>query len=197
MRLFVALDIDSEIRRRIGEFRNQMRTLAPDVRWVGPETFHVTLQFLGESEKLDEIRAALQQVKGTAVPMAFRSAGFFPNPKSPRVFWIGIESNEHLQKLANSIGAALKPLGFERDAGPYKPHLTLARAGSGRPKPVRGEQSAPGLLAVRAKLESLAPVEFGRMTTREFCLYESKLSPTGAQYAKMARYSLSESALRA
>jgi 2'-5' RNA ligase len=197
MRLFVALDIDSEIRRRIGEFRNQMRTLAPDVRWVGPETFHVTLQFLGESEKLDEIRAALQQVKGTAVPMAFRSAGFFPNPKSPRVFWIGIESNEHLQKLANSIGAALKPLGFERDAGPYKPHLTLARAGSGRPKPVRGEQSAPGLLAVRAKLESLAPVEFGRMTTREFCLYESKLSPTGAQYAKMARYSLSESALPA
>jgi 2'-5' RNA ligase len=197
MRLFVALDIDSEIRRRIGEFRNQMRTLAPDVRWVGPETFHVTLQFLGESEKLDEIRAALQQVKGTAVPMAFRSAGFFPNPKSPRVFWIGIESNEHLQKLANSIGAALKPLGFERDAGPYKPHLTLARAGSGRPKPVRGEQCAPGLLAVRAKLESLAPVEFGRMTTREFCLYESKLSPTGAQYAKMARYSLSESALPA
>ena len=197
MRLFVALDIDSEIRKRIGEFRSQMRTFAPDVRWVGPETFHVTLQFLGESEKLDEIRAALQQVKGTAVPMAFRSAGFFPNPKSPRVFWIGIESNEHLQKLANSIGAALKPLGFERDAGPYKPHLTLARAGSGRPKPVRGEQCAPGLLAVRAKLESLAPVEFGRMTTREFCLYESKLSPTGAQYAKMARYSLSESALPA
>jgi len=197
MRLFVALDIDSEIRRRIGEFRNQMRTLAPDVRWVGPETFHVTLQFLGETKKLDEIRNALQEVKGAAVPMAFRGSGFFPNPKSPRVLWVGIESNEHLQKLANSIGAALKPLGFERDAGPYKPHLTLARAGSGRPKPVRGEQSAPGLLAVRAKLESLAPVEFGRMTTREFCLYESKLSPTGAQYAKMARYSLSESALPA
>jgi 2'-5' RNA ligase len=164
---------------------------------VGPETFHVTLQFLGETKKLDEIRNALQEVKGAAVPMAFRGSGFFPNPKSPRVLWVGIESNEHLQKLANSIGAALKPLGFERDAGPYKPHLTLARAGSGRPKPVRGEQCAPGLLAVRAKLESLAPVEFGRMTTREFCLYESKLSPTGAQYAKMARYSLSESALRA
>jgi 2'-5' RNA ligase len=167
------------------------------VRWVGPETFHVTLQFLGETEKLDEIRGALQQVKSAGVSMAFRSAGFFPNPKSPRVFWVGIESDEHLQELANSIGAALKPLGFERDAGPYKPHLTLARAGSGRPKPVRGEQSAPGLLAVRAKLESLAPVEFGRMTAREFCLYESKLSPTGAQYAKMARYSLSESALPA
>jgi len=190
MRLFVALDIDSEIRRRIGEFRKQMREFAPDVRWVGPETFHVTLQFLGETEKLDEIRNALQQVKGAAVSMAFRGTGFFPNPKKPRVFWVGIESDEHLQELANSIGAALKPLGFERDPGPYKPHLTLARAGSGRPKPVRGEQSAPGLLAVRVKVESLAPPEFGTMTAREFCLYESKTSPTGAKYSKLARYPL-------
>lgn len=195
MRLFVALDIDSGIRKRIGEFRSQMREFAPDVRWVGPETFHVTLQFLGETDKLDEIRSALQQVKGAAVPMAFRGAGFFPNPKSPRVFWIGIESDEHLQELANSIRAALKPLGSERDAGPFKPHLTLARAGSGRPKPVRGEHSAPGLLAVRVKLESIVPVEFGTMTAREFYLYESKLSPTGAQYSKVARYLLSEPAL--
>ncbi|MGA2370758.1 MAG: RNA 2',3'-cyclic phosphodiesterase [Candidatus Korobacteraceae bacterium] len=190
MRLFVALDIEPEIRKRIGEFRNQMRTLAPDVRWVGPETFHVTLQFLGETMKLDEIRGALQAVKIAAVPMAFRGAGFFPNPKSPRVFWVGIESDEHLQELANSIGAAVEPLGFERDAGPYKPHLTLARAGSGRPKPIREEHSAPGLPAVRVKLESLAPPEFGRMTAREFCLYESKLSPTGAQYTKLAQYPL-------
>jgi len=197
MRLFVALDIEAEIRGRIGEFRKQMREFAPDVRWVGPETFHVTLQFLGETEKLEEIRGALQQVKGTALPMAFRGTGFFPNPKSPRVFWVGIESDEHLQELAESVGAALKPLGFERDAGPYKPHLTLARAGSGRPKPVRGEQSAPGLLAVRVKLESLPPAEFGTMTAREFYLYESKLSPTGAQYTKLARYPLSEPALPA
>ena len=190
MRLFVALDIEPEIRKRIAEFRDQMRALAPDVRWVGPETFHVTLQFLGETQKLEEIRRALEQVKGAAVPLAFRGAGFFPNPKSPRVFWVGIESDEHLQELANSVGAALKPLGFARDAGPYKPHLTLARAGSGRPRPVRGEQSAPGLLAVRVKLESLAAPEFGRMTAREFYLYESKLSPKGAQYKKVARYPL-------
>ncbi len=190
MRLFVALDIDLEIRKRIGEFRDQMRACAPEVRWVGPETFHVTLQFLGETEKLDEIRGALQQVRGAAVPMAFRGAGFFPNPKAPQVFWVGIESDEQLQELAKSIGAALKPLGFERDSGPYKPHLTLARAGSGRPKPVRGERSAPGLIAVRVKLEGLAPLEFGRMMAREFCLYESKLSPTGAQYTKLARYPL-------
>jgi 2'-5' RNA ligase len=192
MRLFVALDIDPDIRCRMSEFRNQMRALAPDVHWVSPETFHVTLQFLGETEKLDEIRGGLQQVRSAPLTLSFRGTGFFPTPKSPRVFWIGIESDERLQQLADSVSAALKPLGFERDHGPYKPHLTLARAGSGRPQPVRGEHSAPGLLAVRAKLEGLAQPEFGKMTAPEFCLYQSKLLPAGAQYTKLARYALEE-----
>jgi 2'-5' RNA ligase len=192
MRLFVALDIDPDIRKRIAEFRDQMRSLAPDVRWVGPETFHITLQFLGETDKLDEIRKALEQIKSARVPLTFRGTGFFPSSRSPRVFWVGIESGENLQQLANSIGAALKPLGFERDAGPFKPHLTLARRGSGRPNPRRGDQSAPGLLAVRAKLEGLASPDFGTMTAREFCLYESKLSPKGAHYTKLSQYPLEE-----
>jgi len=190
MRLFVALDIEPGIRQKLSAFRDQVRAFAPAVRWVGPETFHVTLQFLGETQKLDEIKQALQQVRGMPIGLSFRGTGFFPTARSPRVFWVGIESDEHLLELANSLGSALKPLGFERDAGLYKPHLTLARAGSGRPRPVRGEPSAPGLLAVCAKLESIAPPEFGTMTAREFYLYESKLSPKGAQYTKLARYPL-------
>ena len=190
MRLFVALDIDAEIRLRIAEFRDQMRVIAPEVRWVGPETFHVTLQFLGETKKLEEIRNALRAVKAAAVELTFRGAGFFPTPKAPRVFWVGIESDVRLQELAKAIGAAMQPLGFEVDKGPYKPHLTLARAGSGRPRPVPGERAAPALERVRAKIESMAQPEFGTMTAREFYLYESKLSPSGAKYTKLARYPL-------
>jgi RNA 2',3'-cyclic 3'-phosphodiesterase len=191
MRLFVALDIDPDIRQRITEFRNQMRPLAPDVRWVDPETFHITLQFLGETRKLDEIqRALLTGGLGKPVQLGFRNAGFFPSPKSPRVFWVGIEGDEHLPELANSIGQALQPLGFERDAAPFNPHLTLARSGSGRPHPVPGEPSAPALQQLRTKLETLGQLEFGTMTAHEFYLYESKLSPAGAKYTKLARYPL-------
>jgi len=192
MRLFVALDIDPEIRKRITAFRDQMRLLAPDVRWVAPDSFHITLQFLGETDQLNQIRAALEQVKASAVSLTFHGAGFFPNPKSPRIFWVGIDSDENLQQLSNQIRGALKPLGFERDHGPYKPHLTLARAGSGRPRAVRGEPAAPGLLAVRVKLETIAQPDFGTMTAREFLLYESKLSPKGSQYTKLSRYPLEE-----
>ena len=190
MRFFVALDIDPEIRERIAAFRNQMRVLAPDVRWVGPEAFHVTLQFLGETKKADEVRRALNEVKTDAVQLRFRDAGFFPNPKAPRVFWVGIESDQHLATLADSVARATQPLGFERDAGPYTPHLTLARSGSGRPRPVPGERSASGLQRVRDELAKLPAPDFGTMMAHEFYLYESHLSPAGARYEKRASYLL-------
>ena len=127
MRLFIALDTEPEISERIAAFHNQMRAVAPDVRWVGPETFHITLQFLGETKKFEEIRRALKQVTAGAVQLSFRGAGFFPNPKAPRVFWVGIESDQRLQALADSVATATHALGFEREHGPYTPHLTLAR----------------------------------------------------------------------
>jgi 2'-5' RNA ligase len=190
MRLFIALDIDEPIRERITTFRNEMRLLAPDVRWVGPETFHATLQFLGETKKLDEICRALQPLKLPAVPLAFRGAGFFPNSKAPRVFWIGIAGGDNLQTLVTEVAKAVLPLGFESDATSFMPHLTLARSGSGRPRPVPGERPAPGLQQVRAKLEILPPPDFGTMTAHEFILYESHLSSAGPHYERRERFPL-------
>jgi 2'-5' RNA ligase len=190
MRLFVALDSDPEIRQRVTHFRDEMRKLAPGVRWVGPETFHVTLQFLGETPKVEEIKAALATVKAVPVTITFRGAGFFPTPQRARVFWVGIESGKELQSLADSVGAALAPLGFKRDAGLYNPHLTLARAGSGRPHFKPGDKAAPGLQQVRVKLEGQPPPEFGTMTAHEFVLYQSTLSPSGSRYTKLASFPL-------
>jgi RNA 2',3'-cyclic 3'-phosphodiesterase len=190
MRLFVALDIDAAIRDRITAFRDRMRRLAPGVRWVGPETFHVTLQFLGEASKLDEIVQALQAVNSSPVQLSFRRASFFPNPKSPRVFWVGIDADAHLQELVTAVSQVLTPLGFARDPGPFTPHLTLARSGSGSPKPVHGERPAPALLRVAVELATSPPPDFGTMTAHQFYLYESHLSPAGPRYEKRATFAL-------
>ena len=194
MRLFVALDIDSAIRQRITVFRDQLRPLAPDVRWGSPENFHVTLQFLGETTKADEIHHVMQSIKSLPVPLDVRSAGFFPNSKAPRVFWIGIQSDEHLQQLVSAISQALAPLGFPREPGLFTPHLTLARSGSGRPQPVPSEKPAPSLQRVRDELAKLPSPDFGTMTAHEFYLYESHLSPSGPRYEKRATFPLRPSA---
>ena len=47
MRIFIALDIDDALRTRLEQFLDGVRDFAPDVRWVRPESMHVTLKFVG------------------------------------------------------------------------------------------------------------------------------------------------------
>ncbi len=120
----------------------------------------------------------------------FAAQDFFLTRRLPRVFWIGIESDSHLQTLVSAVAQALTPLGFERDTGAFTPHLTLARSGSGRPRPVPGERPAPDLQRVRDELAMSPPPDFGTMTAQQFVLYESYLSSAGPRYEKRATFPL-------
>ena len=192
MRLFVALDIDVEIRHKLERFVDGVRGFAPDVRFVGPESFHITLKFLGETSNVEEIKSSLRNVSAHPFPIAFRGYGFFPGQKNARVFWGGIEAGAELQELAGAVDKAMTPLGFESERGPYRPHLTLARSGSGRPGKMSGDRTNSNFAGLNYKLSQLPQPEFGTMTAREFFLYESKLSPRGAQYTKIERFPFAE-----
>lgn len=190
MRLFVALDIDAAIRQRLHDFANEVHTHAPEVRFVAAETFHVTLKFLGETERVAEIERGLEAVSGDAIEVSFRGYGFFPTADHPRVFWAGIEATSALQALASRVDEAMRTIGFPSERGPYKPHLTLARSGSGNPRGGRGDRPDAKFHVVRQYLSGKTAPEFGTMTAHEFFLFESILSPRGATYRKVRRYPL-------
>ena len=197
MRLFVGIDIEPEIRERIARFVEGAREFAPEARWVKPETFHVTLKFIGEvrDEKVEDVKNALGRATGAATAISFRGFGFFPTPRNARVFWVGIEADPNLEALARAVDEQLvgvQALGIEPEKARYKPHLTLARASmrsSGNPHQ-RASGSAPAFQRLQEKLAAIAAPDFGTMTAREFFLYQSKLSPQGAQYTKVARFAL-------
>jgi 2'-5' RNA ligase len=138
MRVFVGLDIDPAIRQRMTRYLEGVRGFAPEARWVKPESFHVTLKFIGEQkdELVEEIKRQLATVRGQPFEVSFRGQGFFPNARSPRVFWLGIEAGEQLRQLAKAVDEAVARTGVERETNDYRPHLTLARSGSGRPQPI-------------------------------------------------------------
>ncbi len=192
MRLFVALDIPDSIRSKIRTFVDGVRGFAPDVRWVAPESLHVTLKFIGEQPdaKLGAIKDALASVKAEGMDVSFGGTGFFPAANSARVFWIGIEADPHLAALAAAVDKSLKPLGIEREQRAFSPHLTLARFGSGRPQRGKGDRPNRLFAVLRDRLAQMAPPDFGTMTACEFFLYLSKLSPKGAQYTKLERFPL-------
>ena len=192
MRVFVGLDIDAEIRERMTRYLEGVRGFAPEARWVKPESFHVTLKFIGEqkNELVEEIKRELATVHATPLDISFRGNGFFPNARSPRVFWLGIEAGEQLRQFAKAVDEAVARTGVPRETNDYQPHLTLARSGSGRPHPMPGDTSSPPLRRLGEKLEGKPAPDFGTMTAREFFLYESKLAPSGARYSKIARFPL-------
>ena len=190
MRLFVALDIEDGIRERIAQFIDGVGGFAPEAKWVRPESLHVTLKFIGESEKLREIREALASAKADAATVSFRDTGFFPTPRSARVFWVGIESDSRLPKMAQSIDAALTPLGIESERRAYTPHLTLARIGRTERRPKSKFGVVNPFAQLQKKLAALTPPDFGTMTAREFYLYESQLKPSGSIYTKLHEFKL-------
>src|SRR5207237_9332365 len=112
-----------------------LRREVPSAKWVRPETFHVTLKFIGEypEGELARLQTALANVGGPCFQLRFRGCGFF-TPRSPRVFWAGIEHGPELPALAKAVDHATATVGVARETHPYRPHLTLARFGSGRPE---------------------------------------------------------------
>jgi 2'-5' RNA ligase len=193
MRVFVALDLEEEIRLRIQRFIEEMRSFAPDARWANPESLHVTLKFIGEKPEpaVKEIEAAMGGIKGEPVQLSFRGCGFFTTPNTARVFWIGIESQE-LSRLARNVDRVLAGIGIPPEERAYTPHLTLARAGggSGAPHRQRGDKASQRFARLQEKLANIPTPGFGTMTAREFFLYRSELGRGGSRYAKIARFSL-------
>ena len=194
MRLFVAIDIDDAIRERILRFVEGVQPFAPDARWVKPESMHVTLKFIGEQpdEALPAIKQTLGKLSAAPVNIDFRGYGFFPNPKSARVFWVGMEAGLELGALASGIDQQLSTLGVPKEDRPYSPHLTLARGigGSGSPRRNKSDRPNQVFQILQNRLATLPAPEFGTMTSREFFLYQSQLSPKGSKYTKLARFEL-------
>ena len=194
MRLFIALDIDDAIRQRIRTFLNGVRDFAPEARWVRPESLHVTLKFIGEkpSETAEAIKQALSKIQAQSVPIAFQGYGFFPTPKAPRVFWIGIHAESQLARLAEAVDNSMAALGIPKETYPFSPHLTLARSagGSGAPRQRKGDRPNRNFQRLQEKLAAMPSLEFGTMTAREFFLYQSRLSREGSHYTKLECFAL-------
>lgn len=184
MRLFVALDVPQETRDRLASLIEQFAKACRGARWVRAEGVHITLKFIGEAEaaRLSEIKERLAEVSSaSAIEIAFRQFGFFPNERRPRVLWVGMQAGPVLADLAKQIDVKLQPLGILHEEKKFRPHLTLARF-----------NTAEGLPKLQDMIKGLATQEFGGATAREFYLYQSKLKHGGAEYTRLASFAFAK-----
>jgi RNA 2',3'-cyclic 3'-phosphodiesterase len=181
VRLFVALQISNEIREAIAALIYVLKPLDNSWKWTRAENLHVTLKFLGEisPQKLPDVMGELQSIRTKLpIPLKFKSLGFFPNERRPRVLWAGMDPPPTLPELASRIDASLAKIGIAREEREFMPHLTLARSKEGRVSP-----------KLRETLAKHSGTEFGSMSASAFFLIESKLKSTGAEYTTLKSFS--------
>jgi 2'-5' RNA ligase len=182
MRLFTAIDLLPDVRENLDDLIGKLRPLAP-IKWSPPSNLHITTKFIGQwpEERLPELRKVLAGLPGRKpIPIRVHGLGFFPNPKSPRVLWAGVDAPPELTALAADTDAAMARLGLEPESRAYSPHLTLARIRT----PIE-------LAPIHKEVTRLGDPDFGAFVADRFFLYLSKPGPGGSVYTKLSEFPIS------
>ena len=185
LRVFCAVELPDSIRASAGEQIEALRRLAPDVRagWERPEKLHITLKFLGEIEqaRVGALAAAAERAARSLEPfdLSVEGAGAFPPRGAARVLWLGLkDSTSALALLQRRLEDECAAEGFDREARPFNPHVTIARlrlpAGARR-------------LATLHEEKGFARAEF---SVRDLVLIRSELGRGGSRYSLLSRHPL-------
>jgi 2'-5' RNA ligase len=184
-RLFIAVELPEGALRAIGAVQNDLKKRLPEraLRWVRPEGIHLTLQFLGdvEQDRVDALKDALARAAADRrwIDLAIEGLGCFPNPRHPRVLWLGIGGEiAKLRLLQQAVEAGTKPLGFQPEGRPFSPHLTLAR--------VQRNASRADVGKIGAAVERGGVGRVADFPADGVSLIRSQLRPSGAEYTQVA-----------
>ena len=174
-RLFAAIDLPDSLRREISELTAYG---LPGVAWVDSRQLHLSLRFIGEVDEqmFEKLRTCLLRIQQQSFLLKLRGVGTFPNGKSPRIIWVGVENSEPLVQLRNKIEHQINSLGIKGESRKFRPHITL-----GRVKSKKINHIADYLVHYNLFRSEPFSVEY-------FSLFSSLLTPSGAKYTKEAEY---------
>ncbi len=183
LRVFIAVEIPLSIRQAIHSQTESLRAaLGRDlVRWTPIENMHLTLKFIGDVSPANVDLLEQMLIAGTKdcapFSMDVGGLGSFPTPRRARVIWIGIHAPAALASLQRGIESAAARLGYEEEARPFSPHLTIGR--------VKQPISASDQQKVRAALEKAQVGALGQADVTAVHLFKSDLKPSGAEYTSL------------
>ncbi|RPF46728.1 2'-5' RNA ligase [Thermodesulfitimonas autotrophica] len=180
LRLFWAVTFPEEIRDKIAGVQAAFRKLPLNVKWVETENLHLTIRFIGATDKA-LVEPLLSTTKGrlaeiNAFPLFLRRVGVFPSLKAPRVLWVGVEETASLLHLYRLVEEAVRSFGFPPDAKRFSPHVTLGRFRTG----------ANGAL-LRQAMGEMGDVELGKFEVGGIELIASELKLSGPVYSPVGR----------
>jgi 2'-5' RNA ligase len=185
IRAFIAVKMPAETMAAITDVQDLLRSQRLNIKWVRPQSIHLTLKFLGNisPEIVPQISEVIAKVATGEQPidLAAKGIGVFPTIRRPRVLWIGLSGETAaLLALQQKLEEALIPIGFAKEKRSFKAHLTIGR--------IKGRVDPKELMAAMEPfLDFKGPGFFASGMT----LYQSDLKPTGAVYTPLVESAFS------
>jgi RNA 2',3'-cyclic 3'-phosphodiesterase len=187
MRCFIAITISEQIRKSLARLQNELRGKADvrkgDVKWVNPETIHLTLKFLGEikDEQAVEVCNVTRDVAGRhqGFELEVAEVGHFGGT-SARVLWVGAgQSCDALLKLQQDLEEQLDLAGWPKEGRKFAAHLTVCR--------VRNSKAGSKLAQL---IRPYKDFKLGTMSADSVSVYQSQLTSEGPIYTVLGNYRL-------
>ena len=176
MRLFVGIPLAPAVMEELSAIALRLQAKDDGLRWSAPESWHITLQFLGNTAEYDCIVARLRELRAAPVALQLEGLGFF---ERAGVFFEGVGLTPELEALQQRVTAATGGCGFVPETRPYHPHITLARS--------KGKR-VDGLRELKGRIHR--EPRFTGFVAEGFVLYESILGSKGSHYLMREQFRL-------
>ena len=182
MRVFIAVSIPERSKKLLENKVNKIKaSVNQDLKWVESKNWHLTLKFLGETDKrkINEIKKKISETVNNynSFPLKFRGINAFPNMRYPKVLFIDIKwGKDNLIKMKSELDKSLSEIGFSLEDRDFKPHLTIARS--------RNNTDLKKLAESLAEFDSKNFINI-YMETKEIKLMKSELYPSGPAYEEL------------
>jgi RNA 2',3'-cyclic 3'-phosphodiesterase len=179
VRLFVALELPDRVRDDLASWIAPILAATPALRPVAPESMHVTLCFLGwrRAGEVPAIATACAAASSVARPRLTATDALWLPPRRPRVLSVSLaDVSARLSEAQGRLSRALAAGGwYVPEKRPFLAHVTVARVGKG------------GRVGRGTALSEPPRLSFEGLTVT---LFQSRLSPRGAEYVELARVEL-------
>jgi 2'-5' RNA ligase len=133
VRAFIAIELPSRLKLELGKLQTQLKIERQTwVKWVDPNSIHLTLQFLGNID-ISSTGQITKEIEGAACGISpffleVKDLGVFPNLRRVQVVWVGLSGEiDKIVQLQQHLESNLEHLGFIPEKRRFTPHLTLAR----------------------------------------------------------------------
>ena len=123
-RIFIAIRLTEEFKQPLLEAQAYLKEHGVGGFYAPKENLHLTLSFIGETDKLDLIKQTISEIKFEPFVIRNSHTGCFDNERA-KVLWMGIEASEQLQWVAAEVRQKLNECGVDCDQKPFKAHITL------------------------------------------------------------------------